>query len=555
MSQRDRLRQNDSSTGYDTSVLNSSQAAGLDVENSPNYQAMDLSPNMQAASTAGSMSLQMRHDENYISLSEKGSLNGANIFEQDFKQEAYVLISIATPLMIYLGSQMIQLLTDLTILGHYGKHEFAAAAMGETWIQIMNVLLRASWLPLQTLVGQAYAAQNYHMCAIWFQIVTFIQLLMAIPCFLGYWYSRSILQDLDQVDSVLDLAQEFTRYMSISIIPTALFGMERNFFAGQKLYTPSAFVSAFAVAFNGILGYILVFEVYGFEGSPVASSIVRWITLFIYHFYCFNYMQFHKAKDTWVPWSIDNFTRDRVWRALYFVIPTLPAVILETWAFLTVALFAGSMGEDEIAVMVYSANFTLLLNAFVQGIALATNIRIARLLESGEPMAARYTAQVTLIITTTFGLLGACLIYFGQDLVSWIMTDAQSLQDKFSDIAPWVAFCFFLSSCITPMAKICMGQGRHGTMALIMLLTTWAVNIPCAYTIGVKEDGGIKGLWQGISIGYAIAALCLLSILWTSDWIGYSFDAQERANRSATREPSMGPQISRSVSQAEDANL
>jgi len=554
MSQRDPLRQNDSAASYDTSVLNSSQAVGLDVKNGPNYQAMDLSPNVKAASTAGSLSLQMHNEENYISLSEKGSFR-SKIFQQSFRHESYVLLSLATPMVIFLGSQMIQLLIDLTILGHYGKHEFAAGAMGLTWIQIVNALLRASWLPLQTLVGLAYAAQDYHMCAVWFQIITCIQLVLAIPCFLGYWYSRSILESLDQVDSVLDMTQEFTRYMAISIIPTALLGMERNFFAGQKFYSPSALMNAVAVVPNLILGYILVFEVCGFEGSPVASSIVRWMTLFIFHFYCFNYMQFHKIKDTWIPWSIDNFTRDRVCRALRFVIPNLPAVILESWAFFTIALFAGSMGEDDIAVMVYAANFTFLLNAFSQGIGLATKMRISRLLESGEPMAARFTARVTLLTTGTFGLLGACLIYFGQHLVSGIMTNSESLQESFRDIAPWVAISVFLSSCITPMTQICMAQGRGGTMGLVMLLTTWAVNIPCAYTLGVKEDGGIKGLWQGMTIGYAIAALCFSLIMCRSDWIGYSFDAQDRINRSTTRESSLGPQISRSVSHGEDAHL
>jgi len=500
---------------------------------------------------------------NYQTMPDSNSVSGANrsiqsgeysVVEHSFNKEMYILLSIALPIMLYLGSQMVQLLTDLTILGHYGEDEFAAIAMGDTWIQIMQVFLRASWLPLQTLVGQAYGAQNYRMCAIWFQIVTIIELLMTIPCFFGYYYSKPILDDLDQTDSVLDMAQEFTRYMCISIIPTALFGMERNFFAGQNIVKPSAYVNTFAVIFNGILGYFFVYELYGFKGSPLAISTSRWATLIVYHIYCFNYMKFHRFKGTWVPWSCDNFTKDRLCKAMVFVIPNLIAVMLETWAFQVISLFAGSLGSKEISVMVYTANLTLLLNAFAQGLGLATNLRISHLLGAGEPSAAKHTARVTLVITATFGLIGGCLIYFGESGIAWMMSNDKDVQDLFKDISFWVAFSFFMSSCITPMAKICMGQGRPGTMALVMMLTTWAINIPCAYTLGIKEGHGIEGLWMGMSIGYAIAALCLSLIVWRSDWVGYSFDAQER-NRSTSRESSVGLQISRSVSQPQDADL
>merc|ERR1719499_2512068 len=106
----------------------------------------------------------------------------------------------------------------------------------------------------------------------------------------------------------------------------------------------------------------------------------------------------------------------------------------ETWAFQLVVLFAGHLGDQEIAVMVYAATLTLFLNAFVQGIGLATNLRVAHLLGAGDPSAARHSARVTLIITAFLGLAGGCVIYFGRDGIEWVMTADEGLRDMFDDI-------------------------------------------------------------------------------------------------------------------------
>jgi len=444
-----------------------------------------------------------------------------------FKNEICALLGIAWPIALYLSTQFIQVATDFALLGHYDTKYLAGATLADSWMLIPQVLIRATWLPLNTLVGQAYGAKNFHLCSIWCQMGIFVSLMAAIPVGICYAITPFVLRLLHQDRDTIPYSTTYARWMILSLLPYSGCGAIRAYLSGLKMPKPAAFTQLISIFFNFALAYVLLFHVLGYVGTPIATSSTRLFTLIIYCIYVFGIGKLH--KETWTPWNCKNYSQKR-WKTLIgFVIPSILSQAAELWSFQIICFFAGNMGKNEIAVMNFSQVIFMLFNSCAIGIALAANVRISHYLGAGNPSNAQHTFKSAMIIVSIFGTISGAFMFFGKSLVANMISNDPKLHHIFYDISPFLAVALVTICYLTVMILVSLGQGRPALVASILGPCTWFINIPAAYVFAFKLEMGISGLWVGISCGYGIALILFIYFIFNSDWQLYADEARRRS--------------------------
>jgi MATE family multidrug resistance protein len=150
---------------------------------------------------------------------------------------------------------------------------------------------------------------------------------------------------------------------------------------------------------NVALQWLLVWSDYsiGVKGAPIATSISNILITVALCFYIAN----SKSGSHWGGWDASEaFNFDKIKIFLSLGIPGVIMTCAEWWAFEIVALAAGVLGEDYLAVQSVIINTTALTYMFPLGLSVATTIRVGFIYSNQETLweqAMQFKANILLL--------------------------------------------------------------------------------------------------------------------------------------------------------------
>jgi len=434
-------------------------------------------------------------------------------------------------------AQMIILATDTVMLGHFSKEALAAGAIGNTvfffiWLlgtgpvsavspMIAHVVGRHGASARKSVVASGSVAtfsvrpRDQRDVRLVVRMGLWSVALMTPPLLAALFFTRDILLVLRQEPQLAADAGVYTAALAFGLPCSLAFQVLRNFSTSLSRPVPPMVVMGFAILFNALGDYTLIFGHFGFPslglvGAGLASASSNLFTLIAmamiartspvlraYHF-------LHRlGKPHWAS------LRELFHLGLPIGVTMLFEVALFNAATLAMGTFGiAALAAHQIAITIPSLTFMVPL-----GIGLAGTVRVGLAAGADDMYGARRAGFAAMGLGAIFMFCAALvLLLFPHSIAALWLPDSAANRDVLVLAVTFlhVAAAFQLMDGLQVTASMSLRglKDARGPMWLAGA-SYWLVGAPmCAFLgFGLKMQG--LGIWLGLAFGLLVAAVLL----------------------------------------------
>jgi MATE family multidrug resistance protein len=192
--------------------------------------------------------------------------------------------------------------------------------------------------------------------------------------------------------------------------------------------------------------------------------------------------------------------------------PLAAMLALEYWAFATSTLWAGRLGEVELAAHAIALNLASLSYMVGLGVSLAATTREGNLICAGQLRAAERASWVAFALGGAAMLLFALVFVLGRDAIpAWYSVDPTVIALA-ATLLPIAALFELFDGLQVVGGGILRGMGRTRPAALFNLVGYYVLGLPIAAWLGRRDRMGLAGIWWGLAAGLIVVGL--LAVGW-----------------------------------------
>ncbi len=429
------------------------------------------------------------------------------------------ILSLGLPLIVSLLAQMSMGMVDTMMMGWYDVEALAGLVLGSTFFFILFLMGAGfAWAVMPLVAAAAEAGDRTRLrritrMGLW---ISFATAILVLPLML---FCAPILRALGQEPRLALIAQEYLRIAGFGMIPALLAMVMRSYLVALERPLAVLAVTLMAAAANAALNYALIFGHWGapelgLRGAALASVAVQGLT--------FVAMAVHARRA--MP-GMALFRR--IWRPDWGVFAEVARMglqigltsLAETGLFAASTLIMGRIGKLELAahgIAIQIISFFFMVHV---GLSNAATVRAGRALGRGDRAGLRRGAAVVLGLSLGFAVLVAgLLLAMPEAMIGLFLDPEEPLRGDILRIGRGlllVAAFFQLADAAQVMA-LGLLRGVQDTRAPMWYaaLSYWAVGVPMSWYLGLVAGWGGPGVWFGLLIGLALAALMMQGRFW-----------------------------------------
>ena len=420
---------------------------------------------------------------------------------------------LAWPLvMTQLGFMMLGVV-DTLLLGHLSVEALGASALANMWSWGGLALGMGAVLGMDPLVSQAHGERDEEAAALALQRGLVVAVLMAIPVTAMVLLTGPGLVLLGQDPEISALAHTYNVIRAPSAVFFLVFTAMRSWLSGRGLVAPAMWVSVAVNVLNLVLGWALIF---GRLGLPrlelVGAAIVACLVVVLQPlllWWLIRATNLHAGA--WRPWDRRSFELAGVRQILRLGLPVGVQLSLEGWAWSLSTVMAGWISTTALGAHIIVLNMASVSFMFPLGVGLAASVRVGNLIGAADLPGARRSAEVSLAIGA--GLMaGFALLFtvFSREL-PLLYTNELVVIALGALILPIAGAFQIFDGTQVVAGGILRGAGRTHAAAWVNLVGFWGVALPLAWLWAFRNDGGLTGIWWGLTLGlFAVSAALVL---------------------------------------------
>ncbi|MDP3558294.1 MAG: MATE family efflux transporter [Bacteroidota bacterium] len=420
-------------------------------------------------------------------------------------------IYLAWPLVITQVGHIITGMVDTIFLGKIGPTEQAACILSNNLYVLLMVFGIGVSYATTPLVTDAHHNNDLLKKASLFKNSLFINLAIAVVCFVILFLSSGVLKHMQQPAEVVDLAVPFFDVLIFSMIPISLFFTCKQYCEGLMNTRMALIISVVGNLLNIVLNYVLIYGKFGFPelgylGSAWASFIARAFMGISFLVFIFKSpltkeigLVYKQVKINWV--ELKDLARIGLNSGAQFT--------FEVAAFVIAGLMAGTFGKEQIDAHGIALSIAAFTYMFASGISSAATIRVGIYKAQQnwvEIKNAGFTAiKLVFIVMGFFGLLFLSLssvlpMAFSSEVV--IIEQASKLLI--------IAAMFQLFDGIQVLAIGALrGLEDVKYPTIITLVGYWLIALPLAYFLAFNLKLETIGIWFGLLAALTFVAIAL----------------------------------------------
>jgi MATE family multidrug resistance protein len=462
------------------------------------------------------------------------------------RAELALLFHLALPVMC--ASMLTQLLNvvDLMFVGNMlGERWLAAAALGNMCFGAVATVISGAATAVDTLCSRAFDARQYPIVGLFAQRGLMMMLVLAAPAMAALATAGRVF------DSLLGHSQvpgapvagggevsSFCDSLILGLLPLSLSMALTRYLAAQGVVWPAIYIDLLATIVDVGLNAVLV-DVEGFMGAPLATSIARTLQLAALAFYMARWRP-QDAHGTWPGWQLKRAVGDTKAVCGMATLAGVGAVTfaLETWPLEATNLLAARHGVSALGAHAACLNICgFIFLGPPLGMAAACAARLPVLL--ADPRAGVAAAQRTALLAVSAGvayvLFTAYLTLEYRVQLGGVFSQSPTVMALVADIALLAGVYQVLDALQGTLAGVLRGLGYDRAVTLVSVLACGCVTLPVGAALTHIADGeaGIGGVWTGLLVGSAAAALALLAMYRRVDWPAVAAAAVKEAQLQA----------------------
>lgn len=446
---------------------------------------------------------------------------------------AGAILTLGVPLIGGHLGQMAIGVTDTVMLGWYGVEALAAVTLASTYFFVLFIFgsgfawavmpMVASFAAEEDEIGIRRATRMGLWLSLGFAVI-------AIPMLI---WSRPILELLGQGDALASDAARYLRVAGWGIIPALLVMVLKSYLAALERTQIVLWITLFAAIVNGFANYALIFgnwgaPEWGVVGAATASVVTHTVSLVGVVLYIVFVVPQHQLFVR--LWRADGQMLARVFRLGW---PIGLTALSEVGLFAASAVMMGWLGTIPLAahgIAVQLASITFMVHLGLSNVA---TIRAGNAYGRRDTPHMARGALTVIAMSVLFSAL-TILLFVGlpEPMIDLFMQEGEAARDEILSIGVGLLVMAALFQFVDGAQAIALGllRGVQDTNIPMWMaaFSYWAVGVPCSYLLGFTFGFGGLGVWGGLVIGLAVAAILLNARFW-----GVVVKAQMPAPRSS----------------------
>ncbi len=425
------------------------------------------------------------------------------------RAELRAVVRLAAPVILVQVGQMLMGVVDTMMLGRVSELALAAGALGNSVAFGLVVLPMGMLMALDPLVAQAWGGGDRRRLGRIFQQGLILATVLTVPLSLAMWDTEGALAALGQKPELLAGSSSYLRAVVPGNLPFLLFVAVRQTLQAMSMVRPAVIAIVVGNVANVVANYALIFGHFGFPrlgvvGSGLSTSFSRWVMLAVLLAAAARQVRPHLQvrRSAWRLGGLAHLLR--------LGIPIGVQLSLEMWLFMAVALMMGAMGARELAGHQIALNLAAITYMVPLGVAGAAATRVGNAIGRGSQTDARRSAAVTLCVGAAVMSVSAAAFSLFPGFLARLFTPGPEVIATAALLIPIAGAFQIFDGLQVVAAGVLRGIADTRVPAFFALVGYWFLGLPLAWLLAFRTELGPRGLWWGLTLGLASAAVMLL---------------------------------------------
>ncbi len=427
---------------------------------------------------------------------------------------------LAAPVMLGMLGHTFVSFVDNVMVGQLGTAELAAVSLGNSFMFIAMSLGIGFSTAITPLTAEADGANNSKLSKSSFKHGLFLCIVLGISLFLLIFFSKPLLQFMDQPEEVVKLAIPYLDLVAFSLIPLTIFQAFKQFSDGLSMTKYPMYATILGNVVNIGLNYVLIFGKFGFPelgivGAAYGTLVSRFVM--VIHIW---WLLARKEKSKKLVTNIKIFVLDKLMlkNILKLGTPSAMQMFFEVGIFTSAIWLSGLLGKNPQAANQIALNLSSMTFMVATGFSVAAMIRVGNQKGLQDFKTLRRVAfsifLFAVLLAVGFGIL---FLLFRADLPKLYVdfNDVENYADNLEVVT--IATQLLLASAIFQISDsiqvVVLGalRGLQDVMipTLITFISYWLIGFPISWFLGKENMYGSFGIWIGLLAGLSAAAIML----------------------------------------------
>nr|WP_227270529.1 MATE family efflux transporter [Roseobacter sp. H9] len=436
-----------------------------------------------------------------------------------YPQHARAILVLGLPLVGGHLAQMAIGVTDTVMLGWYSVEALAAVTLGSTYFFVLFIFGSGFAWAVMPMVA-SYAAEGDETglrratrMGLWLSLGF---ALVALPLMI---WSEPILRLIGQGDVVVRGASAYLEIAGFGIVPALLVMVLKSYLAALERTQVVLWITVLAAVVNAAANYALIFGNWGapelgIRGAAMASIVTQTVSLIGVVIYARLSLPEHAIFQR--LWRADPQMIVRVFMLGW---PIGLTSLSEVGLFAASAMMMGWLGTVPLAahgIAVQLAAITFMVHL---GLANVATIRAGNAFGRHDPLQMERGGKMVTALSLGFAVATIVLyLALPEMLLSLFMQEDDPQRLEILAIGVGLLAMAALFQLVDGAQVIALGllRGVQDTrMPMIFAAVSyWGVGIPCSYFFGFVLGFDGIGVWLGLVVGLALAAVLLSVRFW-----------------------------------------
>ncbi|MFT4605234.1 MAG: MATE family multidrug resistance protein [Rhodothermales bacterium] len=433
-----------------------------------------------------------------------------------YRAEVIATLAMAAPIVLTQVAHISLSFVDTIMVGRLGPESLAGIALGNSFFFTLIVVAMGMVMAVAPMVSQAHGAGEDDPIGRSVRQGLWLSLCLAVVVMAIYGKAYPILIAAGQLPETARLAADYLSAIKWAAFPFLGFIALRSFAEGVSRPRAVTAIALFSVVLNILANWLFMFGHWGFPelglvGTGWASSLVHSIEFLLL-------VWFVASRPEFRPYHI--FARlgrpdFQYFRRLFKIgWPIGASFGVETTLFAVTLLMMGWIGTTALAahlVAIQCAAFTFMVPL---GIGLAATVRVGQAVGRNDAEGARMAGHVSIGLALAFMTASAMLFWLAPRSVIGIYLDLSAPgNQEVIEVAVGllsVAAVFQIADGIQVSVAGALRGFKDTTVPMVISVVSYlGVGLGSGYALGFVAGFGGRGLWWGLVIGLALAAVLL----------------------------------------------
>lgn len=410
-------------------------------------------------------------------------------------------------------------MTDTIMLGWYSVTALAASTIAGTFFFLTFIVGSGFAQAVTPLVASAAEAGDDQQVRRATRMALWLSIIYGGVMMIPFIWTEAILIAIGQDPEVAALVQLYLHIVAFQMIPALLVMTFKSFLAALERTGIILWSTIGTAIANGFVNYALIFGNWGapelgIQGAAISSLSLTIINVAILVIYAlWKTPQFRLLQNVFAP---DTEVMKRVFALGW---PIGLTSLAEGGLFSASAVMIGWLGPLPLAahgIAIQLASLTFMVHI---GFSQAATVRAGRALGRKDEAGLRLGGKVAITLSAIFAVLTMFVfILIPEPLILAFIDPNEPAKAELLRIGIALLACAGLFQVVDALQVMALGllRGVQDTQVPMVMATIsyWVIGLPVSYVLAFPLGLDGVGLWLGLVVGLAVAAVLLLWRFW-----------------------------------------